>query len=112
VILKEKGIGNYIKYFLELKNKKTDTKIAEFKKIKEVYESYFKIPAFHYMQATSMSEAALFREKGILSYGICPVRFTIYDSLNINLYDENVYLPYYLDGLEITEKILKNLASK
>lgn len=36
VILKEKGIGNYIKYFLELKNKKTDRKIAEFKKIKEI----------------------------------------------------------------------------
>lgn len=84
----------------------------EFNKIKEVYENYFKIPVFHYMQATSMSEAALFREKGILSYGICPVRFTIYDSLNINLYDENVYLPYYLDGLEITEKILKNIACR
>lgn len=36
VILKEKGIGNYIKYFLELQNKKIDPKLAEFKKIKEI----------------------------------------------------------------------------
>ncbi len=36
VILKEKGIKNYIKYFLELKRKKYDASTFELKKIKEV----------------------------------------------------------------------------
>lgn len=36
VVLKEKGIRNYIKYFLELKSKKYDTSTFELKKIKEI----------------------------------------------------------------------------
>lgn len=89
----------------------TSPQSSEFEKIKNVYYDYFNVPVFPYIQASSITEATLFREKDILAYGICPVRYTIYDSLNMNLYDECVYLPYYLDGLEISEKILKELST-
>jgi YegS/Rv2252/BmrU family lipid kinase len=36
LILKEKGVKNYVKYFLELKNKKYDKNLFELKKIKEI----------------------------------------------------------------------------
>ena len=89
----------------------TSHQSSEFEKIKNVYYDYFNVPVFPYLQASSITESCLFREKGFKAYGICPVRYTIYDSLNINLYDECVYLPYYLEGLEISEKILKELST-
>jgi len=83
----------------------------EFNIIKGVFSKFFNVPVFYSIPSASLTESCLFREKGILCYGICPVRYTIFDALNMNLYDECVYLPYYLDGLEISEKILKALTS-
>lgn len=89
----------------------SDPDTKEFEEIKNVFYNFFNVPVFYYIPPVSITEACLFREKGILAYGICPVRYTIFDSFNMNLYDERVYLPYYLDGLEISEKILKALAT-
>jgi len=62
------------------------------------------------MQSSALTEACLFRERGLLCYGVVPVRYTIYDSLNINLFDECVYLPYILEGYSLAESWVRALA--
>jgi|GEM_PF-1383975 len=89
----------------------TPSDTPEFKAVARVYQEEFPgIPVFPYMQSSALTEACLFRERGLLCYGVVPVRYTIYDSLNINLFDECVYLPYILEGYSLAESWVRALA--
>ena len=89
----------------------TPSDTPEFREIVSTHQAMYPgIPVFPYLQGSSYSEASLFRERGLHCYGIVPVRYNIYDSLNMNLYDESIYLPYLLDGFELSEALVRSLA--
>jgi len=83
----------------------------EFKGVARVYQEEFPgIPVFPYLQGSALTEASLFRERGLLCYGVVPVRYTIFDSINMNLFDECIYLPYLLEGYDLAESWVRALA--
>lgn len=89
----------------------TPSDVPAYKAVRRAHEAMYPgIPVFPYLQGSSYTEASLFREQGLLCYGIVPVRYNIYDSLNINAYDERIYLPYLLDGFHLSEALVRSLA--
>ena len=63
-----------------------------FSALAATYQSHFGVPVLPYLQSAALTESCLFREKGVLCYGIVPVRYNIYDAFNMNLFDERVFL--------------------
>lgn len=120
--------GEKLDFYIEkiseiLKKNKVDfkiTKIAdanvtspeseEYEKIKKIYEEFFNVPVLWSFPSVVLTESSLFRQKGLNAYGICLVRYTIFESYKMNIADERVYLPYFIEGIEISDKILKEIA--
>jgi hypothetical protein len=108
-ILADRGIA--FEEFVTPTARITPAGTPAFKSIVRAHEAMYPgIPVFPYLQGSSYTEASLFRDRGLLCYGIVPVRYNIYDSLNMNLYDERVYLPYFLDGFDFSEALVRSLA--
>jgi hypothetical protein len=75
------------------------------------YRSHFGgAPVLPYLQSAALTESCLYRERGVLCYGIVPVRYNIFDAFNMNLFDERVFLPHLLDGYALTGKIVQAVA--
>ena len=89
----------------------TPSDTPEFSALARTYRSHFGgVPVLPYLQSAALTESSLFREKGVLCYGIVPVRYNIFDAFNMNLFDERVFLPHLLDGYALTGQLVQAVA--
>jgi acetylornithine deacetylase/succinyl-diaminopimelate desuccinylase-like protein len=98
--------------FLTPRARMTPSDTPAFSALAAAYGAHYPgVPVLPYLQSSAHTEASLFRERGVLCYGIVPVRYNVYDSLNMNLFDERVFLPHLLDGLDLTASIVKSVTN-
>ena len=84
-----------------------------FAALAEAYRTHFPGAAvLPYLQSSALTEACLYRERGVLCYGIVPVRYNVYDSANMNLFDERIFLPHLLDGYDLTARLVRAAGGK
>lgn len=108
-VFRARGIAYTLFITPEARITPSDTRA--FAAVAAAYRDHFAgVPVLPYLQSAALTESCLYRDKGVLCYGVVPVRYNIFDSFNMNLFDERVYLPHLADGYALTGKMVKAVA--
>lgn len=84
----------------------------EFRAIADAYRRRLPgVGVLPYLQAAAITEACLYRDRGVLCYGVVPVRYNIMDGVNMNLFDERVFLPHLLEGYALAGGMVRAVAA-